>query len=111
MIIFSKKRPTGETTRLVDAAIQHLFKTGALKLFAQDDMKNLAKAGRDFNKHQLDVARRFIDPEAQKGNRAQEHFVNIFMMRLSNEHAGTYEHTPPLNFKVIKSSDKEQEDQ
>jgi len=65
-------RQTGKTTRLVDIAIQHLFKTGNLKIYEVHHGRS------DFN-----------DVDATQSNKANIYFIESILRRLSFEHPET----------------------
>lgn len=83
-------RKNGTTTRLIDAAVQHLFTKGSLKLLSQDDLNHLSREERRHPTKELEVSLKFVDPAAKKGNNAQEEFIQRFMMRLAMEHIDRY---------------------
>lgn len=67
-------RRSGRTTRLVDEAIQYLFKNNEIILYTNFDRRS-----------------NFLDPDARLHNLPQQHFVNTFIKRLELEHYGQFE--------------------
>ena len=70
---------TGKTTRLIDSAIQYLFKNKQLYLFRKQGIskaKRIIPPGENL----------FIDPDHSSSNMAQQDFVYRFLRRLEIEH-------------------------
>lgn len=72
-------RRNGKTTRCVDDAIQELFTKKKLEIYKN---KNLG----------------FKDPDSEKHNTAQYHFIHTLLGRLKLEHDGSY--------KIIEDGDR-----
>ncbi len=73
---------SGQTTRLIDAAIQSLFEKGELILFRKN---GLSKANAVLKGLPL-----FVDPDHTGTNMAQNDFVYRVLKRLESEHKNCY---------------------
>lgn len=69
-------RRIGRTTRMIDAAVQHLFTEGVLCVYT----------GRNTPKG------KFMDPDHRESNMAQSNFVSRLMKRLQLEHGNSIEY-------------------
>lgn len=76
-------RASGKTTRLVDNAIQHLFKNSNLYLLK----KNAIKRSNSIVPNGSFV---FIDPDHKMCNQAQQEFIYRVLKRLEAEHYSTH---------------------
>ena len=80
-------RRSGKTTRLINDAVEHLFKNGSMTLFTGRQTRNSD----------------FVDEDASEGNMAQAIFIDRVRRRLSIEHQSQIEITKVPNgftFKV-----------
>ena len=77
-------RRSGKTTRLIDEAIQELFKKGELKLSLNYNVKS-----------------DFLDRDSTSENRAQRDFVDRLIQRLSIEHRNCCETRKQTDFVII----------
>lgn len=93
-------RQTGKTTRLVDAAVQYLFKHGSIRILTNSEIFN-RNFMRGFKPEQVDMFLTFIDPDTKPDNRAQQYFIEAFDRRLATEHGGSTERISATEFKVI----------
>jgi hypothetical protein len=78
----------GKTTRLIDEAIQELFKNGAIVVPDQCKLKD-----KDYRKtmaRQFPDTKIFVDPDAADRNKAQFHFKRRLLTRLYSEHARSF---------------------
>lgn len=80
-IILIKK--SGQTTRLIDNAIQHLFKNSNLYLLK----KNAIKRSNSIVPNNCFV---FIDPDHKMSNQAQQNFIYRVLKRLESEHSESH---------------------
>lgn len=74
---------SGQTTRLIDKAIQEFFNKGQLFLLKKTALRRSGSLIP--NGHSL-----FIDPDHLMSNRAQEDFIYRVMKRLEFEHSGSH---------------------
>ena len=72
-------RRTGKTTRLIDEAIQYLFKNKTLYLFTDIGISTSTPS---VPKEEIV----FIDPDHRRGNNAQRDFIYRVLGRLEIEH-------------------------
>lgn len=78
---FSQRgRRSGKTTRLIDEAIQYLFKNKTLYLFTDIGLSSTPSVTKEKTV--------FIDPDHRFGNNAQRDFIHRILRRLEIEHAG-----------------------
>lgn len=97
-------RQTGKTTRLIDLAIQTLFKEGTLEVLHNGKIWDFEwQKGRSVDQQQKIAT--FIDPDAKQNNKAQEHFMMRLRQRLRMEHSGYYEEYQEGKFRVISQPD------
>lgn len=75
---------SGQTTRLIDQAVQSLFDKSELFLLR----KSILQRSGSIVKNGLPV---FIDPDHKMSNRAQQDFIYRVMRRLESEHSGSIE--------------------
>lgn len=76
-------KASGQTTRLIDQAIQELFNSGQLYL--------LRKAALNRNGSIIPKGNTlFVDPDHRMSNQAQNDFVYRVMKRLEFEHSGSH---------------------
>jgi len=76
-------RASGQTTRLIDEAVQHLFNTGQLFLLKKTAL----------NKQRSFIPEGgllFVDPDHRMSNQAQNNFIYRVMKRLEFEHSGSH---------------------
>jgi hypothetical protein len=74
---------SGQTTRLIDQAVQVLFNSGGLYLVKKNALRrssSIVPNGQTL----------FIDPDHMMSNRAQENFIYRVMKRLEAEHHGSH---------------------
>lgn len=76
-------RRSGQTTRLIDQAIQHLFTNRQLYLLKKSA---LSKA----NYFLPEKETLFVDPDHKMCNQAQQNFIYRVMKRLESEHLGSH---------------------
>jgi len=76
-------RRSGQTTRLIDDAVQELFTKGELFLLRKNA---ISKSSSIVTK----TATVFVDPDHRMGNQAQNDFVYRAMRRLEFEHRGSH---------------------
>lgn len=93
-------RQSGKTTRLVDAAVQYLFKHGSIRILTNSEIYN-PNAMKGFRPEQVDMFLKFIDPDTRPDNRAQLYFIEALDRRLATEHGGSTERISRTEFKVI----------
>ena len=74
-------RKEGKTTRLIDDAIQTLFKEGSICVPHESELP--------FNSRGI-ILKIFIDEDAHETNRAQSHFRDRLFSRLFEEHRGSF---------------------
>jgi hypothetical protein len=76
-------RASGQTTRLIDSAIQQLFNTKHLYLLKKQALRrsiSIIPAG----------AMLFVDPDHKMSNQAQQNFIYRVLKRLESEHYGSH---------------------
>lgn len=93
-------RQSGKTTRLVDAAVQHLFKHGSIKILTNSEVFD-KNSLRGYEPEQVYMLLKFIDPDTRPDNRAQQYFIEALDRRLATEHGGSTERISATEFKVI----------
>lgn len=93
-------RQSGKTTRLVDYAIQYLFKYGSIRILTNSEIYN-PNFMRGFRPEQVDMFLRFIDPDSTPDNKAQHYFIETLNRRLATEHGGSTERISVTEFIVI----------
>ena len=76
-------RCSGQTTRLIDEAIQYLFTNGSIFLLKKSGLKRS-------NYFLPEKEKLFVDPDHRMSNLAQEDFVYRVMKRLEAEHYSTH---------------------
>jgi len=76
-------RRSGQTTRLIDQAVQELFKKGQLFLLR----KAALNRSRSIVPENSDL---LVDPDHRMSNQAQNNFVYRVMKRLEAEHYGSH---------------------
>ena len=86
-------RRTGKTTRLVNEAIEYIFKNGELVVFNQHQINKFEKEGaRGQTKEFVDCAMRFIDVDSNtRAPSIQQYFIDKLRSRLEIEHQGSFE--------------------
>jgi hypothetical protein len=92
-------RRSGKTTRLVDEAVQYLFRRGVIEFIPPGEVLDLNYViGRlEIDKQML---LKFVDTDAYETPNAQDFFINQFCKRLSIEHYGSYIRIGAFSFKV-----------
>ena len=91
-------RRTGKTTRLIDEAIQYLFKNQTLYLFTDI---GLSTSTPSVPKEE----RVFIDPDYRRGNGAQRDFIHRVLQRLKIEHSRSVTVEKKQYFIIISVND------
>lgn len=76
-------RRSGETTRMIDEAVQYLFENGELYLFKKCGFKIASR-------NHIDSQKIFVDPDHKMSNQAQQDFIYRVMKRLEAEHNGSH---------------------
>jgi len=76
-------RRSGQTTRLIDEAIQYLFTKGQVYLLKKTA---LSKA----NYFLPEKEKLFVDPDHKMANQAQNDFIYLMMKRLEFEHERSF---------------------
>lgn len=78
-------RRSGKTTRLVDEAVQYLFKEGSIRIPSNNEIFDKFYQ-KGLNNQQMVEFWKFVDVDARKDNRAQDDFLHKLRDRLLNEH-------------------------
>lgn len=94
-------RRSGKTTRLVDEAVQHLFKEGSIRILLNHEIFN-PHFFDGYSKKQIEDLQKFIDEDVREGNCAQLYFLKTLTYRLKYEHNGSVKMISRTKFKVIK---------
>jgi hypothetical protein len=76
-------RASGQTTRLIDEAIQYLFTKGQVYL-----LKKTALSKANYFLPQKEKL--FVDPDHRGNNMAQNNFIYRVLKRLESEHYGSH---------------------
>ena len=92
-------RATGKTTRLVDEAIQHLFKYGYVRILLNHEIMD-PNFYRGFTNEQILDLKRFIDPDFRDNNHAQLYLIGKIKDRIINEHGGSRISISKTEFKL-----------
>jgi len=92
-------RRSGKTTRLIDEAVQHLFKHGYIRILMNNEIYR-EDFYRTFKPEQIEHFKKFIDPDSTPDNRAQIHFVEALSHRLAYEHGNAVKRISKTEFKV-----------
>ena len=92
-------RRSGKTTRLIDEAVQHLFEHGYIRIPMNSEIYR-EDFYRGFRSEQIEYFKKFIDPDALPGNRAQLYFLQALSSRLAYEHGYAVERISKTEFKV-----------
>ena len=94
-------RRSGETTRLIDIAVQMLFTDGEITIPTATDLYFNDGWRRGLSAEQIQKRMILIDPDSYRTNRAQEFFFRSLTRRLNTEHYGMFEQHGNT-FRVIK---------
>ena len=76
-------RCSGQTTRLIDEAIQYLFTNGKIYLLKKTALNKA-------NYFLPEKEKLFVDPDHRMSNQAQQNFIYRVMKRLESEHYGSH---------------------
>lgn len=98
-------RASGKTTKLVDAAIQHLFKEGSIRILLNHEIYD-DNFFRGYSEKQIEDFKKFIDPDTDRNNKAQREFLKRLTNRLLNEHRGYVEMVNQTTFIVKRLNEK-----